>query len=211
VRTSTSRSIPPFAEASRGHRPDPPQRIDRQLLKELLHPLRRNHREAVGLSPRRGDLRKELVRRDAGGCGQRGGVPDLRLEPPRDFLAERLAPRVLGDVEIGLVQRQRLDHRRHRAEDLEHRLRHRPVLREIGPDDDEIGAEAHRARHRNGGPYAELARFVARRGDDTASLWTAADGDRFPAQRGPIPLLDRRVERVHVHVKDPSQHRAARF
>ena len=50
---------------------------------------------------------------------------DLRLQPLRHDLAERLTPRVLGDVEIGLVQRQRLDERRDRTEDVEDLLARR--------------------------------------------------------------------------------------
>ena len=49
--------------------------------------------------------------------------------------AERFAPGVLGDVEVGLVERQRLDERRHRAENFEHRLRCRLVSREVGAHD----------------------------------------------------------------------------
>ena len=67
------------------------------------------------------------------------------LQPLRDRGAERLAPRVLGDVEIRLVERQRLDERRHLAEDREHRVRRRLVAREIGRDDDERRAEPHGA------------------------------------------------------------------
>ena len=46
-------------------------------------------------------------------------------------VAERLVPGVLGDVEVGLVERQRLDERRHLAEDREHRVRRRLVAGEV--------------------------------------------------------------------------------
>ena len=46
-------------------------------------------------------------------------LADARLEAPRDVDAERLAPGVLGDVEVRLVERQRLDERRDGAEDRE--------------------------------------------------------------------------------------------
>ena len=45
-------------------------------------------------------------------------------------VAERLAPRVLGDVQIGFVERQRFDERRHLAEDREDRVRRGLVARE---------------------------------------------------------------------------------
>src|SRR2546427_4870521 len=38
-----------FRSLLRGHRADAPQRLDRELLQELLDSLRGNHREAVGL------------------------------------------------------------------------------------------------------------------------------------------------------------------
>ena len=44
----------------------------------------------------------------------------------------------------------------------------RPVLLEVGADDDEAGAEPDGARHRNGGADAEAARLVAGRGDHAA-------------------------------------------
>ena len=117
-------------------------------------------------------------------------------------LAERLSPRVLGDVEIGLVERQRLDERRDRTEDVEHLLRGGAVLREVRADDHEVRTQPHRARHRDRRPHAELPRFVARRRDDAATFGAAADRDRLAAQLGSVALFDRRVERVHVDVKD---------
>ena len=47
-------------------------------------------------------------------------VLDLCLDPLRDRLSERFAPGVLGDVEVRLVERQRLDQRRHATKDREH-------------------------------------------------------------------------------------------
>jgi hypothetical protein len=54
--------------------------------------------------------------------------------------------------------------------------------------------------------HAEDTRLVARRTDDAAAGGIAADGDGLAAQRGVVTLLDRRVEGVHVDVKDPPQH-----
>ena len=193
----------PCARSLRGrHRADAPQRVDVELAQEVLHALRRDHGEPVGLLPARGDLRQELVGRDAGRRRQAGGGADLRLEAPRDGHAERLAPGVLGDVEIGLVERQRLDQRRDRAEEAEHRVGHRLVLGEVGPDDDQVRAQPHGPRHRNRRPDAELARLVAGGGDHAAAFGPAAHGDGPAAQLRAIALLDRRVERVHVEVQD---------
>ena len=50
--------------------------------------------------------------------------------------------------------------------------------------------------------HAEGARFVARGRDDAAAIGLPADRERLAAQRRVVALLDRRVERVHVDVKD---------
>jgi hypothetical protein len=49
--------------------------------------------------------------------------------------------------------------------------------------------------------HTELARFVARSGDDTA-LARAADGNRLAAQLRVVALFDRCVERIHIDMDD---------
>ena len=65
-------------------------------------------------------------------------------------------------------------------------------------------------RHRHRREHAERARLVARGGHDAAAIRLAADGERSAAQRRIVALLDRRVERVHVDVKDPA-HRGCQY
>jgi hypothetical protein len=86
-------------------------------------------------------------------------------------------PRVFGDVEIRLVERQPFDERRHAAKDAEHLLRDRLVLLKVGPEDHEVRAQPHRARHRDGRSHTELARFVAGRRHDTAAFRPSANDD----------------------------------
>jgi hypothetical protein len=50
-------------------------------------------------------------------------------------------------------------------------------------------------------PHPELARLVARSGDDPA-LPGPAHGDWFAAQVGIVPLLDRRIEGIHIDMDD---------
>ena len=157
-----------------------------------------------GLFPARRDLREKLVGRDARRRGQAGVGANAFLQPARDRRRERLAPRVLRDVQVRLVERQRLDERRHLAEDREHGVRRGLVAREIRPHDDERRAEAHGLGHRHRRADAERARLVARRRHDAAAIRLAADGQRLAAQRRVVALLDRRVERVHVDVEDPA-------
>ena len=54
--------------------------------------------------------------------------------------------------------------------------------------------------------HAERPRLVARGSDDPSAIRLAADGERLSAKRRIVALLDRRVERVHVNVQNPSQH-----
>ena len=54
-----------IAQPLLGHRADAPERVDRQLLQKRLDTLGRDHGQAIGLAPRRGNFREELVRRDA--------------------------------------------------------------------------------------------------------------------------------------------------
>jgi hypothetical protein len=131
---------------------------------------------------------------------------DALFDPPRDVDAERLAPGVLGHVQVGFVQRERFDERRDGPEDREYLLRDGPVLLEIGPHDGQIGAEADGPGHRDGRSDAEPARLVAGRRHH------ATRGRRPPDRHGPagefrsVTLLDRRVEGVHVHVDDAANH-----
>ncbi len=124
------------------------------------------------------------------------------LDPARHVDGERLAPRVLRDVEESLVERERLDERGDLAKDREDLARGLTVLAEVGTHDDELRTQPHGPRHRQRRPHPESSRFVARRRDDAAAFRAPADGNRPSAQRRVVPLLDRRVERVHVHVKD---------
>ena len=55
--------------------------------------------------------------------------------------------------------------------------------------------------HRHGGMHAEAAHGVARGGDDAAAAGTA-DDQRLALELRTIPLLHRRVERVHVDVQN---------
>ena len=66
------------------------------------------------------------------------------FQSPRDGHAERLAPRVLRDIQICLVERERFDERSDGAEEREDLLRHGAILLEIGRDDHERRTQANR-------------------------------------------------------------------
>ena len=189
-------------QARGGDRAHAPQRVDRQPLQERLDAFGRHDGEPVGLLPPRGDLRQELVGRDTRGGGQSRRGTDLFLEAPGDVDGERFVPRVLGDVEVRLVERERLHQRGDGAEEAEHGCRYGAVLREVGRDNDEVRAEADAPGPSTSRPDAEGARLVAGRRHHAAPLGPAADRDRLAPQLGPIALFDGRVERVHVDVDD---------
>ena len=104
--------MPRSRETLRRHRPDAPERVDRKLLQERLDAFRRDHGEAVGFPPRGGNLREELVWRDARRRRQSGLFVNQGLDSPGHVHAERLVPRVVGDVEVRLIEREGLDKRR---------------------------------------------------------------------------------------------------
>src|SRR5258708_10424963 len=108
---------------------------------------------------------------------------------------------IFGHVEVGLVQRQRLDDRGVLGEDLAYLLGDRLVHLETRLHEDQVWALPLRGNRWHGRPDTELARFVARRRHD-AALPGSADGDWLAAEIRIIPLLDGRVEGVHVDVDD---------
>ena len=87
------RAMPGGAQLAGRHGPDAPERVDGKLLEEPLHALGRDDGQAVRLLPARGDLREELVRRDAGRGRQPRLLADPRLEAPRDVRRRAARPR----------------------------------------------------------------------------------------------------------------------
>ena len=97
---------------------------------------RRDDAEAVGLVLVRGQLGEELVVGDAG----RGGEAGLGPDPGADLLGDPGGDadplQILGDVEIGLVEAERLDQRRVVGEDRADLERDRAIGVEARLDED---------------------------------------------------------------------------
>ena len=130
-------------------------------------------------------------------------VLDRLLDAPGDGHAERFAPGVRRDVEIRLVERQRLDQRR----DARDRWRTpaRETARYFWKSGRTMMSDGHSRTARDIGnrrAHAKRARLVAGRRDHAALGRIAADDDRLAAQRRVVALLDGRIERVHVDVQD---------
>src|SRR5690606_34532925 len=136
---------------------------------------------------------------DAGGEAGLGAhaAAQLDRDPAR---AAQQAPRA-AHVEEGLVDGQRLDQRRHVAEQPHHLRRHLEVAVEVGLHGDRRGAQAQRLRHRHRRAHAEPARLVRGTGDDPPALG-GADDDRLALQTRIVEHLDRGVEGVHIDVQD---------
>ena len=120
-------------------RADAVEALDRQRGDERLALARRDDAQAVGLVLVRGELGEELVVGDAG----RGGEAGLGPDPGADLLGDPGGDadplQILGDVEIGLVEAQRLDQRRIIGEDRADLVRDRA-----------IGVEARRTKMSSG-------------------------------------------------------------
>ncbi len=113
----------------------------------------------------------------------------------------RQAAPVLRDIEIGLIERQRLDQRRVVGKDRVDLARDGAIDVEARRHEHQLRALAHRRGRRHGRAHAEGAGLIARRGHH-ASLSAVADRDRPPAKGRVVALLDRRIEGVHVDVDD---------
>ena len=79
-----------------------------------------------------------------------------------------------------------------------------------GPHENAFRAKLVRLERRHRRVYAKLPCFIRSRGDNAPS-GIAADDARLSAQLGIVPLLDRREERIHIHMHDPAFHEAPPF
>src|SRR5262249_25427227 len=156
---------------------------------------------AVRLAVIGGKLRQEFVVGDPGRGIETGFGLDLLADPQRDVPGQWNALQVLGDVEIGLIERKRLDDRRVLGENVADLPADLLVDLEAWPYEDQVRALAFRRYRRHRRADSELSGLVACRCND-AALRRTADRNRLAAKLRIISLFDRRVERVHVDVDD---------
>jgi hypothetical protein len=185
-----------------------PWNLSTQRFDEARSHLRRDDVLPVWLAVIGGQLSQEFVVADPRGSVEAGLGLDLLADPQRDVAGEGNALQVLGHVEIGFVQRQRLNDEGVLGENLADLPADSLVDLETRLHEDQVWTLPFRSNRRHRRPHAELPGFVARSGDDSALL-RAADRDGSAAQARIVPLLDRRVEGVHVDVDDLSLRRAA--
>ena len=110
--------------------------------------------------------------------------------------------RDLADVEVALVHSRLLDRRHDAAHRFPDVLRVLAVERVARADEDGRGATAERLGCAHGGVNPEAARDVVGRSDDAAPARVAADDERLRPEVGVLELLDGRVERVEIEMRD---------
>ena len=184
-----------------GRRPDSVKPLHRQRFDKARSHRGRDDEETVGLAMVGGELGEELVVGDAGRRRQLGLGADLRPDPFGNLGRGRDALQIFGHVEIGFVERQRLDDRRVLREDRADLQRHLLVDVEPRLHEDQVGAFSARRHRRHRRADTELARLIAGRGHHAACP-RAADRNRLAAQLRIVALLHGRIERIHVHVDD---------
>ena len=123
-------------------------------------------------------------------------------DAPADFLGDVPGVAVeAGDIEVGFIERKRLDQRGVAEKNLPDFRRLGAVKIEADGQKDELRASFPRLKAGHGGVDAELARLVIAGGDDAAPA-AAADRDGLPGQFGPLAHFHGGVEAVHVEMDD---------
>ena len=153
--------------------------------------------QAVGLRRAARHLGEELRPRHSDRDRQPDPLQHVAPQPHRDLDRRARQPAQSADVEERLVDREPLDERRRVLEHPEHRLARLGVGRHPRRDDDRTRAQPPGVRTPHRRADTEGLGLVARGEHDSS-----ADDHGPAAQTRIVPLLDGRVERVHVGVED---------
>ena len=188
-------------EPPRGLRADAGNEAHALALEALGSLLAGEDDEAAGLLGVRGDLGDKLVRADAHRGVEACLVPDApdQVRHPRDRVTH------LREVDVRLVERHGLDGHAQLVDERPDLGRALAVVRVVDRKPVRVGAEAARPRGRHRRPDPELARLVRRRGDDRPRARARHDHG-LSDQLGMALQLDRRIERVHVEMRDLPRH-----
>ena len=169
-------------------------------MKSAAH-LGRDDELAVRLAMAGRELGKELVVGNARRGCQTGFLEDARANLLGGSRCGRQATTIFRDIEIGLIERQRLDQRRIFRKDGMDLVRDGAIDVETRRHEHEFGAKAHRRGRRHGRAHAEDAGLITCCRNH-APLGTMAYRHGAPLERRIVALFDRRIERVHVDVDD---------
>ena len=144
--------------------------------------LGRDHAQPVGLAVVGGELGDELAIGNAGRGGQLALLADAAADVLRDRAGAAEPVPVLGDVEIGFVEAQRLDQVGVVEEDRADLLADGAIDVEPRLDEDQVGAAPLGGDRRHRRAHAKRPRLIARRGHHAAM--PAADRHRLALQLG---------------------------
>ena len=178
------------------------QFVHRQCGDEVLDLIGGDHEQAIGFAPVTGDLGQELVRRHPGGHGD----VQLLRHPPANVLGDArgaaVEMRAGGHVQVGFVQRQRLDDLGVVAEDRVDFPRHRLVGIHARAHHLQVRAQLQRLAHGHGRTHSPGPRFIVAGGNHPAPVGSPAYRQRFAGQARIVTHLDGGIETVAVDVDD---------
>ena len=156
---------------------------------------------AVRLAPVGSDFGQELVGSDACGRSQPRFGQNFRPDFFRHVAGIGNLLQIVGNVQIGFVQRKRFDKRGVAAENTVNLRRNTAVEVEMRRHINRLRAEPFRGRHRHRRMQAELPRFVGRGADYRTRTFPCYDhGFAFEVRL--FAQLDRGVESVHIDMDD---------
>ncbi|MNS95791.1 hypothetical protein D3C72_1300630 [compost metagenome] len=193
---------PQLAELVGGDLADAVQLAHRQTADKLLHLIRRNNEQAVGLFPVTGDFCQKLVRRHA----RRHGDVQLIGDPPANVLGNACGTaaemRAIGNIQISLIQRQRFNQVGVVAEDRVYFFRRFAIGVHARLDDGQVRAQLQSMSRSHRRTHAIGPRFVIAGGDHPAPVRRTTHRQRLAGQTRVIAHLDGGVETVAVNVDD---------
>src|SRR4051812_29780364 len=148
-----------------------------------------------------GDLRQELVAGEADRDADADVALDVACEPRQHLCRDHAVhPLGAGEIEEGLVDRERLDQRRQRLHGLAYLAPNPDIFRHVRRDHGGMRAGFQRLVHRHGRPHAVGAGDVA--GGRHHAALAPADDHGLVGDVGIVALLDGRVEGVAVDMCD---------
>ena len=188
------------------HLADAPQAAHRQGRQDVPFLAVRNPHQPVRLFQVRRQLGQKFIRPDAGRSDEARRPPDILLDRLGNVDDIWIFQSHARHIQKGFVQRQGLYERRVMGQDEPNLMRNTPIMGHAHRQEHAVRAKPAGQLHAHGRMHAELPRLIRRRRDDAASR-QSADDDRHPPQGRIVPLLDRRIKRVHIDVHDPTYRR----
>ena len=122
--------------------------------------MRPDHEQSIGFFPVGGNLRQKFVRGDACGSGELRLVANLASNGLRRFGRRRNSGQLLSHVEVGLIERERLDERRVTMKNVADLSRYNAIFLEVRSDEYSLRTETPRATRRHRRMHSEFSRLV---------------------------------------------------